>query len=423
MDFLKKFKDLKKINTSIIFLCLFFIISVSAAAEPMREGDSLPPGYRLGGQLPQSPSPPVPPAPAVPVPTMPPSIVPADPPQREPLSLPLASPPEAIARTPQPSTIDGQIAFSRVVRATVGQRVEIPFGGNGWVYLGELIGQNGVSYSSHRLDAEGQVFSFIAEKIGVYALKFYKQDFLRDYTLTDYVQITVTRAPDVSVGGGSSANRAVYAEPRWPSPEQEAAAIDGGAAGVSSGQASSSSAGTTAASAVSATAAQSASPDTAASAPAAVQSSVSASSSDAGDTAVSEAVSGGLTPPLATSAAGIPPEAGSGASIGSTSIVLSDGAPPAQYYQQAQAQFDAKNYAGVVSVLDQFRANYPGGAEGDDRALWLYGQACEAAGPTRDVKIALACYQRIVSDYPFSDYHAAAQNRVTYIDRYYLAIQ
>lgn len=338
----------------VVFSVFFIFSSLSAFAEPMREGESLPPGYPLN-QLPQ---------PSVP------SIIPENPPERDPLQLPLVPPPEPAARTPQPAASDTPPVFSRTVEAAVGQRIEIPFSGSGWVYLGEINGQKGVAYSSHRLETEGQSFTFIAEKTGGYALKFYKQDFIRDYTLNDYVQVIVTPAPAATAGGYPSINRsAVVAEPRWPSAAQEAAIIEGRE-------------------------------DTGGVAPAA---------SDAANVAPDAA----------------PPETAP-ASISETAGVETDqpsGETPDQFLKLAQAEFDTKNYAGVVSILEQFRTKYPNGADGDDEAWWLYAQACEANGPAKDIKTARYYYQRIVNEYPFSDHRSDAQKRIRYIDRYYIYIQ
>ncbi|MDR2194001.1 MAG: tetratricopeptide repeat protein [Treponema sp.] len=358
-------KNMKKINELIRILFFIFSIFFMASspfifAEPMREGESLPSGYPLN-QLPQSSAP---------------SIIPENLPEWEPLQLPLVPlPPQPIARTPQPTSSDTQPTFSRSVEAAVGQQIEIPFSGSGWSYVGEMNGQKGVTYSSHRLEKEGQTFTFIAEETGGYALKFYKQDFIRDYTLNDYVQVTVTPVPAASVGGYSSINNrgTIVAEPRWPSAAQEAAIIEGGAGGVAVAEAA-----------------------------------VTNGTLDAAQRAVQSA---DIVPTAVADAAGA-----------ETDPLLSDAAPD-QFFKLAHAEFDTKNYAGVVSILEQFRAKYPNGADGDDEAWWLYAQACEANGPTKDIKTARYYYQRIVNEYPFSDHRSDAQNRIRYIDRYYIHIQ
>ncbi|MDR0558025.1 MAG: hypothetical protein LBG43_09230 [Treponema sp.] len=334
---------------------LFSIATLNAVAEPMREGESLQPGRPLN-QAPQSSGS---------------LLIPEDIPEREPPQLPLTPPPEPIARRPPPAParFDASPVFSRSVKAVVGQQVEIPFSGSGWVYLGEMNGQKGVAYSSHRLEKEGQSFMFIAEKSGDYALKFYKQDFIRDYTLNDHVQVIVAPAPVAPAASGYAAiNRgAVVAEPRWPSAEQEAAIAEGAPAGAAQ--------------------------------PAAAEQ----------EAAIAE----GAQPAAAEQPAGAAPVA----------VEASANATPDQFFKNAQAEFDAKNYAAVVSIVEQFRARYPNGADGDDEAWWLYAQACEANGPTKDIKTARYFYQRIVNEYPFSDHHSNARKRISYIDRYYMNIQ
>jgi hypothetical protein len=357
-------KNIKKMNdlARVVFVFSVFFISSSiitlrADAEPMREGASLPPGYPLI-QAPQAPDP---------------FLIPENLPERAPLQLPLTPPPEPIARTPPPAPtgFDASPVFSRSVKVVVGQQVEIPFSGSGWVYLGETSGQKGVAYSSHRLEKEGQSFTFIAEKSGAYALKFYKQDFIRDYTLNDYVQVIVTPTAStagVSAGGYTAINRgSVVAEPRWPSAEQEASRAGGAGAA----------------------------------APPPV--------TPARDAAAQSAEVAASAPPVAA-------DAGE-ASVNATP------ATPDQFLKNAQAEFDAKNYAAVVSIMEQFRAQYPNGADGGDEAWWLYAQACEANSPAKDIKTARYFYQRIVNEYPFSDHHSNAQKRISYIDRYYIHIQ
>ncbi|MDR2448018.1 MAG: hypothetical protein LBD58_12150 [Treponema sp.] len=362
-------KNIKKTNDllrAVFVFSVFFIfssiITLHTDAEPMREGESLPPGYPLM-QAPQTPEP---------------FFIPENLPERAPLQLPLTPPPEPIARTPPPVSagFDASPVFSRSVKVVEGRQVDIPFSGSGWVYLGETSGQKGVAYSSHRLEKEGQNFTFIAEKSGAYALKFYKQDFIRDYTLNDYVQVIVTPAPAASsVSDGYTAiNRGpVVAEPRWPSAEQEAA-IAGGAAGGGATPPATPASG-------------------AASEPAAQSADAAADS----------------TPAIAAAAVE--------ASVNATPTT------PDQFLKNAQAEFDAKNYAAVVSIVEQFRAQYPNGADDDDEAWWLYAQACEANGPVKDIKTARYFYQRIVNEYPFSDHHSNAQKRISYIDRYYINIQ
>ncbi|MDR1278194.1 MAG: hypothetical protein LBK02_05545, partial [Treponema sp.] len=158
---------------------------------------------------------------------------------REPLARPVQPPPaspepEIEALAPPPPASGGEIVFSRIIRATVGQLVEIPFRGTGWVYLGELGARRGVNYESRRLEPEGQSFVFRAEAAGTYALKFYKQDFIRDYILNDYVQVIVGEAPETSASGwfSPSLDRGRVRAERWPNAIEEADALGRSRAGT-----------------------------------------------------------------------------------------------------------------------------------------------------------------------------------------------
>ena len=77
----------------------------------------------------------------------------------------------------------------------MGQNIEIPFQGSGWVFLGEEKNQQGISYSSRRIVNGGQNFIFKTERTGSYALKFYRQDFIEDYIINEIIQVIVSEAP------------------------------------------------------------------------------------------------------------------------------------------------------------------------------------------------------------------------------------
>ncbi|MDR0400921.1 MAG: hypothetical protein LBH51_08260, partial [Treponema sp.] len=197
--------------------------TVPEAPEPVqREAEPLP-AIQEDQEVPaQSPEQAAPPPPVPPLP--PPYIRPAEeyeaPPVREaPAPSRIPDPPARREEIPEP-----RIVYSRVVRAVVGQLVEVPFQGTGWVYLGELGSRPGIVYGSRRLDPEGQSFIFRTEAPGTYGLRFYKQDFIRDYILNDFVQVVVGEPPEAAALGwfnpAVDRGRAV-AEPRWPSPGGE----------------------------------------------------------------------------------------------------------------------------------------------------------------------------------------------------------
>jgi hypothetical protein len=386
------------------------------AAPPVPSAAPTPPPA-----APPAPAPAVPPPPAAepnPEPPVAPasalSLEPAEPPAssaesgpaeeetpsiiaREPVPLPVRPIPEAPAAISPLTREDEGIVFSRIVRASVGQLVEIPFQGTGWVYLGELGARRGINYDSRRLDNEGQSFVFRAEAAGTYALKFYKQDFVRDYILNDHVQVIIGEAPEISVTGyfNPPLDRGrVTAEPRWPTVAEEAEAFrQGGNAPISSVPAAEAMAQVSSVPRVD--------PD-----------------QDAAELPQS------LVPPI-SAAEGQMAQTDRQASALSPAPPVQDTAPPQrlepdQYLAEAREEFDAGRVAAAIGLLDQFREQYPSGS---DEAYWLYGQFYEANSPSRDIRLSLDYYRRLVREYPQSSRYNDARRRIAYLERYYINIQ
>ena len=367
-----------------------------AAVEPPAQSRPMEQEQRQPAQIPptqppvQSQPPPQvqrPPAQQPSQPPDPPSFLgPAEPqvtpPSRQEITVPVNPVPDAPSRIPIETT-EGDVVFSRVVRATVGQLVEIPFRGSGWVYLGELGNRRGVEYSSRRLDIEagsaiGQTFIFTADIPGTYILKFYKQDFIQDFILIDYVQVIVGERRETTGPRGVPTGRdRVIAEPRWP-PAQSFASEPVSETGA-------------AAEAV-------ASPE-----------------AQVSGTQASGAQAPGAQVPGAAMAAE------------SERVITPQEMPvpphieaEAEYIRRTQLEFDAGRVEAAIAVLDSMKKYYPlGSAE----ALWLYGQLLEASSPARNIRLALECYQRLIREFPQSSLVPNARRRISYLERYYLNIR
>ncbi|MDR3171229.1 MAG: tetratricopeptide repeat protein [Treponema sp.] len=282
------------------------------------------------------------------------------------------------------------ISYSRIVQAAVGQQVEIPFRGSGWVYLGEMNSQRGIDYDSRRLDNEGQSFIFQAGGAGTYGLKFYKQDFLRDYIVNDYVQVIVSDAAEPSGNGLFKApvdRGRVIAEPRWPALPED--------------------------------------PSTPSSAPPVTLPAAPVAAAPQG-TAPAAIAPQRVTPPAESPPpADGPPQAAPPAAI--PAAVPPEIAPqPApvntpllDYLQQAREAQEAGKFPEALSLLEQFREQYP---LGSDEAWWLYGQVFEANSQVRDIRSALDYYRRLIRDYPQSPRCTDAKRRIAYLERYYFNI-
>jgi len=367
--------------------------SIPQPAPQTVQPPALPPVSPPVPVRPTAPPPVVSPEPSIP----PPDIEPAEPVLPVPENRLVPAMPEDDRRMPLPM-LPGRITpesygiepraeetiFSRSVRASVGQLVEIPFRGTGWVYLGELGSRRGIVYDSRRLDiiaghVEGQSFIFRTVTEGTYILKFYKQDFIQDYIITDYVQIIVGAAELFEPGRNVDRGR-VIAEPRWPS---------------ESGFPSEAAPET-----------QRASPESSLAQTGPVQ-------TEPGTTAPPQIAPTQTVPPQTAEVQPAPQQ-------GSSAADLFMAADPAEYVRRARQEFDAGNVEQALSILNLMLQRYP---LGTDEALWLLGQLCEANSPARDIRLALEYYRLLVREYPQSHRVADAQRRIAYLERYFFNIR
>jgi hypothetical protein len=296
---------------------------------------------------------------------------------REAIPVPVNPIPESSAK---PLEENDAVVFSRTVRATAGQMIEVPFRGTGWVFLGELGSQRGLSYNSRRLDAEGQSFIFLAERPGTYILKFYKEDYIRDYILNDHVQVIIGEAAEPSGTGWfnpPSDWSSVIAEPRWPPIGSEN--LSG--------------------------------PTDLSQTPAEKPSQTAQNSSNSPNNNAANSNEG--TPSQEA-------ESAPDTSTENLSAMIPENAAPEEYIQKAQEEFDAGRIAQAISILEQFRQRYPSGS---DEAFWLLGQFYEANSPSRDIRASLDYYRRLTEEYPQSRRYASAKARIAYLERYYMNIR
>jgi hypothetical protein len=328
---------------------------------------------------------------------MPPSAIP---------DLPARNPPF----TPAPGPAESPGLSSRVVRALAGQTVEVPFRGTGWVYLGEAASKRGIDYAARRLDGEGQTFVFRAAETGVYGLKFYRQDFIRDYIINDLVTVIVEEpSPAASVSpsprsGAVTEQDTVRASPRWPliagrtTPETEAAPGTGSPAPASR-------------------------PEPAASGAVSQVRPESAATGVASSKAVPaapEPVVSGTAVPGAPPAATLDTTLVGDAQSAETSLILPEDTAAEEYLRRAREEYQGERFLQSAAILDQFLARFP---LGSDEAYWLYAQLCEKQGPSRNIRLALDYYRRLTAGYPQSGHYNDARRRIAYLERYYINIQ
>ncbi|MCL2197025.1 MAG: hypothetical protein FWB77_05365 [Treponema sp.] len=328
--------------------------------------------------------------------------------------------------------LDREIIYSRIIHATVGQIVEIPFRGTGWIYLGEIASRRGVVYSSRRNDPEGQSFIFTLEGQGTFTLKFYRQDFIRDYIINDHVQVVVTEAPAGTAGWPyQSADRGrIIAQPRWPSALEEAQIRSGSRIAaepaVTTGEAftqesvSPPSQGTTQTQSARAAPSQPA-PSSAQSPVQPVQPPAAAAQPPAAATQPSQPSSPAAQTPSQTAPPAMTSEQSPAVQTAeSQPSAVREKLPYDGTIQKAKENFESANPGAAISLLEQLTEDYPGGS---DEIYWLLGQYYEANTPSRNILLSVDYYRRLVNEYPQSSRYNDARRRIAYLERFYINIQ
>jgi hypothetical protein len=300
---------------------------------------------------------------------------------------------------------NNEIIYSRTVRATVGQIIEIPFRGTGWVYLGELVSRRGINYDSRRLDPEGQSFIFRVTEAGTYSLKFFKEDFIRDYILNDYVMVIAGEAPQTASGwfNPPQDRGRVTAQPRWPSNLDEA---EMRRTGVSTAVDNTSTPSVS-------TASDRRGPETqavTAAQDAPQRQEQSTVSSQSGESQNRVSARDRSEPSI---------NADDKPQTDSMALATPFSGNPDELLKNAKDAFDEGKIQAAISFLDQYKYFFPSGS---DEAYWLYGQFYEANTPGRNILLALDYYKRLISEYPQSSRCNDAGRRIQYLQRFYINI-
>jgi hypothetical protein len=307
---------------------------------------------------------------------------------------------------------DNEIIFSRIVHASVGQIVEIPFRGNGWVYMDEIASRRGITLNSKHNDPDGQSFIFSLEEAGIYVLKFYRRDFIKDYIIIDHIQLIVEEAQ--SAGGFVFDRGRVVAQPRWPSAVEEAQ-ISRGARPASEPVVTSG---------ISNRPAQETSPqqrtDTPqrtnpAQRPAPVQETSNQERTPSQDVQASSSANTGGQTAQSTPVTNFEQNSNEAPPVENREKLT-----PEATMQKARQTFDSGNIQSAIDLLNQLMADYP---DGGDEVYWLLGQYYEANSPARNILLSLDYYRRLVNEYPQSDYFNDARRRIAYLERFYINIQ
>lgn len=270
--------------------------------------------------------------------------------------------------------------FSRTVQALVGQLVEIPFYGAGWVYLGERFSRPGLDYRGRRLDDDGQSFTFVGREEGTFEISFFRHDFVEDRSTPDYVRLVIARAPDGAYMGRypEGAESRVIAE-RWPEPEKLLGKAKSDVEALADTQATTTSL-------------------------------TSGDPRPAGPEKAPGRAEGSAD-------ADTPRAIGTDSSIKKPSFA---GMTREALLEEARKAIDGKRGVAANELLEQYLALEP---QGSPAAYLLFARIHELEGASRDIKRARYWYARIIEDFPLSVESLEADTRIKYLDRFYFGIR
>ena len=258
---------------------------------------------------------------------------------------------------------------SRSVKLYTGQRLEVVYPGEGWVYLGESSAQKGIKYQQRKLQSGTSIFHFGAGDEGSYILNFSYFDVFSDNFISDSIAVHVekaktklnntVKAPDYK--GPINAQKENKPDLKKENKYDEVLA------------------GT----------------------PLKAESSSSAKKNE--NTKVYD------TPDLVTVT-----EKSESKTSGQ------DFKSAAEMLDMIRGYISEGNAVSALNSAEDFFKNY---SVNLDEALFLRGQAYELNGPNKNVKKALEAYQTLTKAYPESKFWDKADARIRYIKKFYIDIK
>lgn len=277
---------------------------------------------------------------------------------------------------------------SRSVSAKINQFIDIVYPGKGWIYLGEVkaVKSPVISFSKRVRDNENTLFSLQAKRAGTTLLHFYKQDPLAASYLDDYVEVNV-----LNERGTARDHIRLEAHPLpdatsvQPSENNENANGQSAQAGSNGQNGTPSAANTT-----------------------------SGAEAIAGGNGTTSGINGSAT------GAGTTGKGSQNKNAGETATAIEAVLDADALFEKAQTAYNEKRYADALQALDEY---FKIAEENIDRALFLQGKIYESNSEFKNIRKALAVYEKLSAAFPESDLWESARKRVIYIKRFYLDIR
>jgi len=289
------------------------------------------------------------------------------------LSIQNASPVQNLSPIPltetQPDEVESQPELtlpavsdfkpSRTVEVKNNQYIDITYPGNGWVYIGEEGGTSLLNYFGRKTDNGNTVFTLRTKEAGTTLLHFYKVDALSGSYIDDYLEVVV--APEIS-----------SQQDRVQVPLYEmTSALTPPASVIQKDE----------------SAPQSTIPrqDPVWSSPVTSEPDVQILFPDDSDTSV-----------------------------------LYKGFSGEQLLEEAKTAFNRAEYIKALEILDEFLIK---SVDNLDEAWFLKGQIYETPSDQRNIRKAVEAYELLTKAYPSSPLWKRANDRLTYLEKFYFSIQ
>ena len=295
---------------------------------------------------------------------------------------------------------------SRSVSLQKNQYLDIVYPGTGWIYLGEIDATSLLKYSGRKMSEESTAFTLRGREEGAAILHFFKNDALTGEYIDDYLAVTVQGVSRVS----DHIKAPMYADIVPPRPSFTESVI--------------------LAEAIEHNKEIEVEDNSSAEAPASETANVSVSSqanSEAESHVAANSSSKGATVIQNTSAADQAVNAGTSSAVkketeqkDAASSVNTENLSSSEILSMAQKAFDEKEYEKCLAYLDSFFEKTEGNI---DEGMYLQGRTFESPSALRDIKKSLSIYKTIVRQYPESTVWEKANERITYIERFYFDIR
>ncbi len=312
--------------------------------------------------------------------------------------------------------VPAQTIPSRTVTLQKNQYLDVEYPGIGWIYLGEIDATSLLKYSGRKMNEETTAFTLRGREEGSTILHFFKNDALTGEYIDDYLAVTIQGASRTS----DHIKAPLYADIVPPRPSFTSSAILAKAADAM--ELHTESADDPIDTAFSApakqTAASATEPKTEQERHSTTVNATSGGATVIQNTTATEQTSNAVSSNKSTTAT--EKKGAESEQKASSASVNTDNLSSSEILSMAQKAFDAKEYEQCMAYLDSF---FEKTDVNMDEGMYLQGRILESPSALRDIKKSLAIYKTIIRQYPESSVWEKANERITYIERFYFDIR